>query len=312
MKGTVLITGASGFIGGRLAHSLATEGWQVRAAARDPSTIKAGSGIEPAAMPDLAEAADWSPLLGGISHVVHLAGIAHAPGLLPDQVYRRINAEAAAELAAAAARAKIERFLFMSSVRAQAGLSADRPISEDDAPAPTDAYGLTKLEGERRVAESGVSFTVLRPAVVYGKGVKGNIAALATLAKTPMPLPFAGLANRRSLLALDNLAAAVALALEARQAAGGTFLVADAEPISVADLVAAMREGLGRPPHLVKAPLGAIKRLMKAFGKEADWERISGDFVIDASRLRGIGFSPAISTRDGIVRMMRQENGAAA
>ncbi len=95
---------------------------------------------------------------------------------------------------------------------------------------------------------SGVPFTVLRPAVVYGKGVKGNIAALATLAKTPMPLPFAGLDNRRSLLALDNLLAAILLVLGAEQAANETFLVADAEPISVADLVAAMREGLGTLP----------------------------------------------------------------
>jgi len=151
---------------------------------------------------------------------------------------------------------------------------------------------------------------VLRPAVVYGKGVKGNIASLATLAKTPMPLPFAGLGNRRSLLALENLVSAISLVLVSEQAANETFLVADAEPISVADLVAAMREGLGRPPHLVKVPLGAVKRLMKSFGREAEWERISGDFVIDASKLMEIGWRPAVATRDGIARMMRAENGA--
>ncbi len=94
--------------------------------------------------------------------------------------------------------------------------------------------------------------------MVYGRGVKGNIAALATLARTPMPLPFAGLDNRRSLLALDNLVSAISLVLGAKEAANETFLVADAEPISVAGLVAAMREGLGRPPHLVKVPLGGV------------------------------------------------------
>ncbi len=106
----------------------------------------------------------------------------------------------------------------------------------------------------RLLAASGVGYTVLRPAVVYGKGVKGNIASLATLAKTPMPLPFAGLDNRRSLLALDNLVSAIAHVLESDAAANETFLVADAAPISVADLVGAMREGLGKPPHLVKVP----------------------------------------------------------
>jgi len=309
--GRVLITGASGFIGRRLAGALAKQGWQVRAASRDPASLQAASGLEMVVMPDLARAADWAAMLDGVTHVVHLAGIAHAPGSLPDAVYERINADAVGELAQAA-RGKVERFVLMSSVRAQAGLSADHAITEQNSPEPTDAYGRSKLAAERLIAESGVDFTVLRPAVVYGKGVKGNIAALATLAKTPMPLPFAGLDNRRSLLALENLISAIALVLVAEQAANQTFLAADAEPISVAELVTAMREGLGRSPHLVKVPLGAVKRLMKSFGKEAEWERISGDFVINASKLMGIGWHPEVATRDGIARMMRAENGAAA
>ena len=305
----VLITGASGFIGRRLTGALAKMGWQVRAASRDSSTIQAASGVERVAMPDLERPVDWPALLDGASHVVHLAGIAHAPGSLPDRLYTRVNADAAGELAEAA-RGRIERLVLISSVRAQAGLSADHPITEKDAALPTDAYGRSKLAAERLIAQSGVTFTVLRPAVVYGKGVKGNIASLATLAKTPMPLPFAGLGNRRSLLALENLVSAISLVLGSEQAANETFLVADAGPISVANLVAAMREGLRRPPHLVKVPLGGVKRLMKSFGKETEWERISGDFVIDASKLMGIGWRPSIATRDGIAKMMRAENGA--
>ncbi|HLO23158.1 MAG TPA: NAD-dependent epimerase/dehydratase family protein, partial [Methyloceanibacter sp.] len=243
----------------------------------------------------------------GVSHVVHLAGLAHAPGVLADDVYMRINALAAGELAEAAARAKVQRLIFVSSVRAQAGLSADHAITETDQPRPTDAYGRSKLEAERLIEASGAPFTILRPAVVYGPGVKGNIASLATLAKTPMPLPFANLDNRRSLLALKNFIAAVSLVLRVERAANETFLVADAEPISVANLVSAMREGLGRPPLLVGVPQGAVKRLMRSFGKEAEWERISGSFVIDASKLMGIGWRPSISTHDGIVAMMRAE-----
>ena len=157
----------------------------------------------------------------------------------------------------------------MSTVRAQAGLAADHVITETDPPQPTDVYGRSKLEAEHLLAESGVPFTVLRPAVVYGRGVKGNIASLATLAQTPMPLPFGGLDNRRSLLALDNLASAIELALTSPKAEGEMFLVADTEPISVADLVTAMREGLGRPLISCACRPGAVKRLMATFGKEA-------------------------------------------
>ena len=310
MKGTVLVTGASGFIGRSLVGALAGEGYAVKAAARDPEAVPPAAGVTRVGLPDLARPVDWSDLLAGVSHVVHLAGLAHSPGVLADDVYRRINALAAGELAEAASRAKVERLVFVSSVRAQAGLSADHKIAETDVPAPTDAYGRSKLEAEQLIEASGAGFTVLRPAVVYGPGVKGNIASLATLAKTPMPLPFANLDNRRSLLAIENFIAAILLALRSERAANETFLVADAEPISVANLVAAMREGLGRPPLLVGVPQGAVKRLMRTFGREAEWERISGSFVIDASKLMGIGWRPSISTHDGIVAMMRAEDDA--
>lgn len=311
MARRVLVTGASGFIGKRLISALAAQGFEVRAASRDPAAIIAASEVERVAMPDLARPADWSKLLAGASHVVHLAGIAHGPGTLPDELYRRINTEAVGELAEQA-KGVVERLVFVSSVRAQVGLSCDTAITEQDAPAPTDAYGRSKLEAERLLAESGVTYTTLRPAVIYGKGVKGNIAALATLAKTPMPLPFGSLDNRRSLLALDNFISAVTHVLKVDAAANETFLVADAEPISVANLVSAMREGLGKPPHLVKIPTGAVKRLMKSFGREADWERVSGSFVIDVSKLMATGWKPNVETHAGIVDMMRAETGAGA
>ncbi len=311
MTPRILVTGASGFIGKTLVAALAKQGFAVRAAARDPNAIIAASEVERVTMPDLAAPSDWSELLEGVTHVVHLAGIAHAPGVLPDTVYTRINAEAVGELAEQA-KGKVERFIFMSSVRAQAGLAADHAITEKDVPEPTDAYGHSKLEAERLVEQSGVPYTILRPAVVYGKGVKGNIASLATIAKTPMPLPFGGLDNRRSLLALDNLITAIVHVLATEAAKNETFLVADAEPITVADLVGAMREGLGKPPHLVKVPSGAVKRILKSFGREADWERVSGQFVVDISKLLATGWTPQVETHAGIVQMMRAENGAAA
>jgi nucleoside-diphosphate-sugar epimerase len=306
---TVLVTGASGFLGKHLAGALAKAGWAVRAAARNPAQIPARAGIERVAMPDLSRPAAWAPLLDGMTRVLHLAGIAHAPGQLPDDVYVRINADAVGELAEAA-RGKVERLVLMSSVRAQAGLAADHVITEADTPQPTDAYGRAKLAAERLLQKSGAGFAVLRPAVVYGKGVKGNIASLASLAQTPMPLPFGGLDNKRSLLAIESLASAVDLALTSERAERETFLVADPEPITIAAMVTAMREGLGRSPHLVRVPGGAVKRLMATFGKEADWERISGNFVIDAAKLRSIGWVPQVQTRDGLAAMMRPTNGA--
>ena len=110
----ILVTGATGFIGQSLVPALAGKGFTVRAAARDPSRIARGPNIEPVAMPDLARPADWTAALDEVSHVVHLAGIAHAPGALPDDVYTRINSDAVAELASQA-KGRIGRFVLMSS-----------------------------------------------------------------------------------------------------------------------------------------------------------------------------------------------------
>ena len=306
MTGTVLVTGASGFVGRQLVPALKDAGWTVRAACRDPKSLESIDGIETVALPDLGEAVDWAPLLEGVTHVVHLAGVAHVPVSEEDERYDRINTDSVAALGAAA-KGKVKRVVLMSSVRAQAGISAEHPITETDEPQPTDPYGRSKLAAEAALKESGVEYAILRPAVVYGPGVKGNIASLASLARTPMPLPFSGLKNRRSLLAIENLIEAVKLALTDDAARNETFLVADPDPISVAGLVSAMREGLDRQPQLVGMPLGAVKRIMKSFGREADWDRISGNFIIDSSKLQGIGWAPQVETRDGIMKMMAAE-----
>ncbi|MFX7063810.1 sugar nucleotide-binding protein, partial [Acinetobacter baumannii] len=81
--------------------------------------------------------------------------------------------------------------------RAQIGSSAPAPLSEADAAAPTDAYGRSKLAAEEALAGTGLDWVALRPVLVYGTGVKGNMAALLKLARTPYPLPLASLTGRR-------------------------------------------------------------------------------------------------------------------
>jgi UDP-glucose 4-epimerase len=309
MSGDVLVTGASGFVGRPLVVSLAKQGWRVRAAARSTPGRSGTASRFRAALPDLQGVVDWTPLLDGVSHIVHLAGVGHAPGQLPEEAHRRINADSVAALAEAA-KGKVERLVFLSSARAQAGLSAERPLQEQDHAQPTDAYGRSKLAAEALLADSGTPYTILRATVVYGPGVKGNIASLATLARTPMPLPFQGLTNERSLLSRENLISAIALALTDPAMAGETYLVADPEPISVAELVGAMRRGLGREPALTAMPLGAVRKIMKSFGREADWERISGDFIVDTSKLQARGWRPSVETPDGIRRMLQEEGAA--
>jgi len=305
MSRQVLVTGASGFVGRALVLGLAARGWWVRAAARDVAGVPVAAGIEPLTMPDLAATADWRPLLEGVSHVVHLAGIAHSRAAIHENVYQRINATAAGEIAAAARGAGVARFVLMSSVRAQCGPSAAGPLTEEMPPTPTDAYGRSKLAAERLVFEAfGSGATVLRPVLVMGPGVKGNLAALARLARSPLPLPFGALHNRRSLLGLANLISIADFALNAEAAPGRTFLAADPEPMSVAQLVAAMRAAIGRKPGLMPVPPALLRPALAAAGRGALAQSLLGDLVADIAALAQAGWNPVATTRSEIARMM--------
>jgi nucleoside-diphosphate-sugar epimerase len=297
----VLVTGASGFIGGPLTAALAQDGYTVRAAVRERRGLSFPPGVEPAALPDLAHPVDWHPLLNGIDAVVHLAAIAHAGGDIPEATYDRVNHLAAADLARAAVAAGVRRFVFMSSTRAQAGAAADHPLRETDTPQPADAYGRAKLAAEAAVRASGVPHTILRPGLVYGPDAKGNLASLMRLAAWPLPLPFAAFTNRRSLLALDNLIAAVRFALEDARAVNETFLVADPEAVTVAELVAMMRAASDRSPW-PRALMGAALGLI---GKRDAFERLAGTLVVDVAKLLHAGWKPAVDPTMAIRQMVQ-------
>jgi len=300
----VLITGASGFIGAPLTAALAAAGHQVRAAVRDRRRRPFPAGVEIALLPDLAGAVDWTPLVAGMDAIVHLAGIAHVGPEIPEAIYDRVNHLATAALAGAASMAGVRRFVFMSSTRAQAGAASRESLTEGAIPRPTDAYGRSKLAAEAAVRAAGVPYTILRPALVYGLNPKGNVASLMRLAAKPIPLPFGAFSNRRSLLAVDNLIAAVRFALEDPRAENETLLVADPEAISVAELVATLRTAGGHKPWLVPVPPALLSGLLRLVGKRDMAERLSGTLVAEPIKLLGAGWRPVTDTRTALVEMV--------
>ncbi len=309
-KPTVLVTGASGFVGQALVPTLAAQGWQVRAAARQPLDVT-GDEISWRPMPDLSRPADWRPLLDGVDHVVHLAGIAHSRLPLPEQTYLRLNGEASRELATAARSAGVSRFVFLSSVRAQSGPTSDAVLTEATPPAPTDAYGRSKLAAEHAIAAEFPQATLLRPVLILGPGVKGNLALLQRLAQSSLPLPFGALHNRRSLLGLTNLVSIIAFCLTAEAACGATYLAADAEPMSVRDLMAAMRVALGRGPGLVPVPPAVLGAALTLAGRSSLKASLLGKLCVDTSALAAAGWRPASDTQEEVIRMMATHRRAA-
>jgi nucleoside-diphosphate-sugar epimerase len=289
-KTRVLVTGADGFVGRHLVPYLVAQGYAVIAASRAATTFD-DTNVSAVTLQDLSRLFDWQPLLDQCDAVVHLAGIAHK--FARDDFYDRVNHRATSTLARAMARGAPKHLVFISSIAAQSGSYADHNLTEEDFPTPNNAYGRSKFAAEQAIRAAGVSFTILRPVVIYGQGEKGNFATIHRISRLPIPLPFGALSAQRSVLSIQNFNSAVATALDNPRARGETFIVSDPMPMTVADLIARHRVGLGRRPWLMRVPQSWIKLSLQATGQGAIWERIGQPLVAPPAKLLSIGWRPS-------------------
>jgi nucleoside-diphosphate-sugar epimerase len=298
----IALTGATGFIGRHVLRELPKRGYRFRVLLRRPVDIPLDCAS--AVIGDLARPQNLSAALAGVDAVVHSAGISQGVSGLPDADHRILNADATHHLARAAQSARVKRFVFLSSIRAQTGPSAEGLLSEDRPATPTDAYGQSKLEAERRLAELDIDWVALRPVLVYGKGMQGNLAALVRLARSPYPLPFGSLKARRSLLSVDNLIDALAAVLMAPSPLRRPLIVADQEALSVPQMICAMRRGLGRSANLIPLPAPLLKLALRAAGRSGWYERLACPLIVDASQLAKLGWTPQVATEAGLCALM--------
>ena len=297
--GTVVVTGAGGFVGRVLVPFLAARGASVRGLVR---TLDGAGAVrrEYMAVGDLAELDDRTAALalGGAAAVVHLAARVHRPhtrGNGEAAAMRRANVAATERLAHAAATAGVAHFVFASTVKVNGELTLPgHPFRESDPPDPHDDYAASKWEAEQALAaiaaDTGLRVTALRLPLTYGPGAKGNFAALARAVRTGVPLPFARIANRRSVLGTGNLADAVAAVLEsdARDERGRCvpYFVADAQPVSTPELVRALAQAQGVAPRLFGVPPDLLRFVGACAGRAGAVERLAGSLEVDTGAFR--------------------------
>lgn len=307
----IALTGGTGFVGGCLLERCRTDSLSVLSLGR---TAVAGSSSDHVFL-DLGDASfDIEGSLRSVDVVIHCAARAHVMDETLDDplaAYLQFNTESTLRLASQAAAAGVRRFVYLSSVKALGeSTRIDEPFSYDSPLAPEDDYGISKAraeEGLREIAaRTGMEVIIIRPPLVYGRGVKANFAAMMRLAGRNLPLPLASVRNKRSMVALDNLIDLIVTCISHKDAGNQTFMVSDDADVSTPELLSAMTRAYGKKPRLLPCPPTLLSLGAGLMGKRAVAERLLGSLRVDIEHTkRVLGWTPRVKLEDVLKEMAR-------
>jgi UDP-glucose 4-epimerase len=302
----VLVTGANGFIGRALCHSFEERQISFLPVLRQDD----GSGRKSALVEDINGLTDWSSILPGMSAIVHLAARVHVlkdDSNDPLTEFRRINVQGTLNLARQAVAHGVRRFIYLSTIKVNGEETYGRAFGAEDVPAPVDPYGISKLEAEtglqKIASETGMEVVIVRPPLVYGRGVGGNFGRLLSLVKKGVPLPVAAIRNKRSLVYVENLCDLIRVCLTHHLAPEGIQLVSDGDDVSTPDLIRKMAQCCERRARMVFVPVSLLRLAGRVTGYSDEIQRLIGDLQVDGSATREkLQWQPPFTFEQGLKR----------
>jgi nucleoside-diphosphate-sugar epimerase len=239
---------------------------------------------------------------------VHLAARAHEldkKAAAQVAAFQAVNVEATARLARSAAAQGVRRFVFLSSIGVNGNETCGRAFTEADAPAPQEPYAVSKLLAERELAGarggSALEVVIVRPPLIYGPGVKGNLLRLLKLLARGWPLPLGSLRRPRSFVGLENLCDLLCACVEHPRAADELFLAAEPQPRSTAELLEALSSAMGLEHRIWPWPESMLAAIASLAGRESEFARLRCALEVDASKAGSIlGWRPRLAFQDQI------------
>jgi nucleoside-diphosphate-sugar epimerase len=308
----VVVTGASGFIGGAVAARLVKDQHLVVTPVRNPScAIPAGVHRVPG--PDLGPIADWDAAIGNARAIVHCAArvhVLHERTLDPLATFRQANVDGTLKLAQQAADRGVQRFVFVSSIGVNGVETTDRPFTAEDPAAPLTPYAVSKHEAERALGElsqrTGMQTVIVRPPLVYGPSAPGNFRTLLDAIRSGVPLPFGSIDNRRSFVAIANLVDLIALAIDHPAAAGQILVVSDGSDFSTPELVRILARAMHRPARLFPVPPRLLEWGAVAIGRPELARQLCRSLQVDSTRTRRLlGWTPPRTAEEALQAAVR-------
>ncbi|WP_367237613.1 SDR family oxidoreductase [Pseudomonas sp. Rh2] len=305
----VMVTGASGFVGGYLLKYLQSQNdfttvacvrrWPVKGPVMENSVL----------IGEVDGQTNWEEALAGVDVVIHVAARAHivredASDSL--DLYRQVNVAGTLNLARQAAGAGVKRFIFISSIGVN-GNGNSRPYLFSDPPNPCEPYALSKWEAEQGLwsvqKDSGIEVVIIRPPLVYGRGAPGNFGRLVGLIGKGVPLPLGAVRNRRTMIGVDNLVDLIVRCIEHPAAANQVLLAGDDEDLSTTDLLREVAIAMKKPLILVPLPQQILRFLFVVLGKRSMAQRLLGSLQVDISRTcELLDWRPPYSVKESLRR----------
>lgn len=280
----IFVSGANGFVGRHVCRDLVEAGHVVTAGVRRPGA--APDGTREFIVGDLGSLTDWTDGLANQDYVIHLAARVHVMSESssdPLAAFTEANTAGTIRLAQQAILAGVQRFVFVSSIKAQ-GESRSLAYSAADDTHPTDDYGVSKRLAENGLRDLEAGFplgvVVLRPPLIYGDGVGGNLLRLMNIIDRGVPLPLSSVKNERAMISVHNFVRILEHAIDPHCGAGQAILVSDSETLSTAQVVRELAAGLGRSPRLLPFPPRMMVLAGRLFGRMDEIDRLIGDLKI--------------------------------
>lgn len=305
---SVLVTGATGFIGIPLCNHLASLDVHVIAVGRLSSSLpRLDSRVHFIPTADIRLVSDWSTYLrlpsnisGSspryVDSIIHCAARAHIledKNLDSDLLYRQTNYEVTALLSKHAAECGVKRFIFMSSIGVNGSVSKpDQPFTSFDSPYPDTSYALSKLDAENAIKhicmDSDMDYVIVRPPLVYGPHAKGNFPRLVKLVSSGLPIPLGAVSSLRSFIGIDNLVEFLTLCVTHPSAGGHTFLISDGRNLSISNFIRLLCSFIDSSSFVFSIPNWLLHFVFIVVCKQDDYLKLVSPLVIDDSLARDV------------------------